>query len=114
MNKIKLTTDKYKSFFSDLRWGNLILFTPGALVILLAFVAILAPRLLLFMAAAFCLTVGILISFITYKFLVFKSKLEKIAKKLEGQVIIQGVGIRPNSSAANQDIEVDPKKIVFH
>lgn len=114
MNKIKLVLGQYKSLLSSLRWGNLLLFTPGALVILVAVTALLAPRLLLVMAAVFCLTLGILISFIAYKFLTFKAKLEAMAKKFDGQVIIQGVAVRPSTRAANQDIEVDPKKIVFH
>ena len=112
--------------FSESRF---LFFTPAIFLILIGIGLILMPGLFLLLLATFFLTIGFLASFLIWKFLQFKSRIEKLSKELNARVIVQGVqltspgSIKSASSSDNYREEIitvdaeepiDSKKIIFH
>ena len=91
-------------------------FVPGIFLVLMSFAAVLAPALLLPIAAAFLFLSGIGFCFLAWKVIQLKQKVEKALKNFEGQLVIQGLAPREMFERQQQrqaHIE-SPKKVTYH
>lgn len=90
------------------------LFIPGVFFVLVGAMAVFAPGLLIAIVASVFLFVGLLLSFLAWKFLKFKKKVDEMTQQFSAHVNV----------VKNSDIvfEVDPediesqevKKIIYH
>ena len=100
----------YRQVLPEVRRNSLWV-TPGLFLIILGLASLLAPQLVIAVVSAFCLFVGAVLCFVGWKFVQFKSKVEKAFRQFDGKVFIQGVEVQPPSERQSSD---EPKKIVFH
>lgn len=94
------------------RRSDLIFFAPGVFLVVLALLAILAPRLILVALAGFLTLVGAVSCFIAWKFIQLRNRMREMMRQFEGKVIIQGVTI-PQPSR-DEISSLDSKKIILH
>ncbi len=86
-------------------------FLPGVLLVCLALVVLVAPKLVFGAVALVLLTVGLLLCYVAYRVIQFKRQLSELVKGLEKRFTVQGFPIeRPDIDIT----EIDSKKIVFH
>ena len=92
-----------------------LLFIPALFFVLLGVLAIVAPKLLLFLIASTFLFVGLVAAVLAYKFLTMKRKLETMVKDLSGKVVVQSARPRSPFELEEDLIEQEhKKKVVFH
>lgn len=88
-------------------------FAPGILLMAFALIVVCAPRLLLGALAFILFSFGALLCFLAWKFMQFKSHLNRLAKDLEGKIQVQAFEVQ-NGDIEVEVGEVDSKKVVFH
>jgi hypothetical protein len=86
-------------------------FLPGLLLICLAVVVLVAPRLVFGAIAMVLLSLGLLLCYVAYRIVKFKRQLSDMARDIEKRFTAQGFPLdRPDIDIT----EVDDKKIVIH
>ena len=121
MDVMKDRFNKYSTAFrgslSSMDRGLALMMVPAAGFILFGLLAVLAPKLILFLVAAFCIFFGLIFGTLAYKFWRLKSKFEEVAKNYQGQVIVQGVNLADIETQVlfedEEEDEEDPN-ITFH
>jgi len=108
-SKERMTRLLFHSFF----------FLPGALLMSVAFSVVFAPNLVLCFVAALFLFLGVAGIYLGWRILLFKSKIERVARDIEARIIIQGVNVRPPEMTEDFEGEFEEvidgvKKIQYH
>lgn len=86
-------------------------FLPGLLLICLAVVVLVAPKLVFGAIALVLLSLGLLLCYVAYRIVKFKRQLSDMARDIEKRFTAQGFPLdRPDIDIT----EVDDKKIVIH
>ena len=88
------------------------MFLPGAILVLLGFSALIAPRLILAVLAICLVTLGIVFCSLAWKFLRFKKTLDRALRQVEGRIVVTSSRQKPLTAA--KDIYFDDKKIILH
>jgi hypothetical protein len=92
------------------------LFTPGILFMFLGVAAVVAPRFLIAIGAAFFLLVGAIFCFVAWKLLQFKRKFDNLANTFRGKIYVEGVSVKNvfEQQAQEEQTAETGKKIVYH
>jgi len=86
-------------------------FMPGLLLIFLALVVLVAPKLVFGALAFVLLTLGLLMCYVAYRIIRFKRQVTEMAKDFEKRFSVQGFPLeKPDIDIT----DIDSKKIVFH
>ena len=86
-------------------------FVPGFLLILLALVVLVAPKLVFGALAFVLLTAGVLLCYVAYRIMRFKKQLSEMAKDFEKRFSVHSFPVdKPDIDIT----DLDSKKIVYH
>jgi membrane protein implicated in regulation of membrane protease activity len=112
---MRIPKAKFSFSASRLSPGSLLL-VPGVFFVLLGIVALVAPRFILALIAGFALFVGALLCLVAFKIAQFQRKFARMARDLEGRIVVHGVNVVPSNEMGPPDIDVEPtsKKIIYH
>jgi membrane protein implicated in regulation of membrane protease activity len=92
--------------------GDAALFTPGLVLVALAVAVVFMPSLVLGLVALFFLLMGVLCTFIAYKFMKVKRKVEHLVQQFDGKVLIKTGNIAEGLFEESADSA--QKKILYH
>jgi|GEM_PF-5226964 len=91
---------------------NLMLFSPGIMLVLLGVGFVLAPGLLLALLATFFIFLGVFVSLLIYRFLKFKKAVEASAREFQQNLRAQTFEVNREEDFEAKETKID--RIVLH